>query len=611
MVDTLLNLVLSTLVILACLTFGRLLLGSLGFHPTSRSEEAVLATGLGLACLVYTLVLLGVLRLLYPAIAWALVIGGAAVGSLWRLRNRPLGICLHLPRICVPQPALWAVAAVLLACIAVYAITALSPTLEGDSIAGYLLVAREYAVRHAIEPVDCAYVTSYPQNGEMLSILGFLLRGQILAQCLVSFTMGILCLAVIYAIGRTYLSRQVALVGMTIWYGTYSVAYLNASGKIDLAWAAFDLLALLAFGRWHFARPGERHWRWLVLAGFFLGVAGGTKQASLFTAVVLSAAVAVRLWQDGQRKPGTWVRAYLALGLPMALAVLWVVRTYLMTGALGFTGAELRGDSGLAGFFRTLWQMSMLGNAISVEGPLGKPIGPTILVTVPLLALFRNIERRVWHILAFCGLMLVLWFNGVQRARHLLPTLALLALVAGYVITLLLAWRARLGQFVIVLAVVSLGLNLGIWGYVNLVSLQRLPYVLGLQNLDGYLAANLPKSHWYPNHAIVAYSRDHLPPEARIAALSSGNGYYLERPFYTNWSQAPAEIPNPDEFATQLQAAGITHVFTNDFVINVRGLQDAWLARPEFQARYLTRLICADGQCLYAFSPATAGTAVR
>ncbi|MDA2932733.1 hypothetical protein MYX82_00155 [Acidobacteria bacterium AH-259-D05] len=599
MLDSLINLLLSGLVALICLTAGRALLLQLSFRFANQSEEMVLSTGVGFGVLIYTMGVLGMAGLYRPAVAWGLLLALMLLGA-WAWWRRPRwgrrqGFRVDIRRVSWPLQLLLVL---FLVYSVAYALVALTPTLESDSIGGYLLTAREYARQGGIVSIDYAYSNSFPANGQMLSTLGFLLRGQILAQLLLVWLMGLLALATIYAFGTAWLSQRAALVAMVVWYGMYSVGYLATSAKIDLAWAAFDLLALLAFSRWYFHQQGERDLRWLVLAGFFLGMAGGIKQVSLLTAFALSAAVAVGLWQDRKRTLKSWGIAYIALGLPTALALVWVARTYLMTESLAFTGTGLRGDSGVVGFLRTLWQMSMLGNAPSVEGPMGKPIGPTILATVPLLALFRKVDGRVWHILAFCGLMLVLWFSGVQRARHLLPTLALLSLLAGYVITSLLAWWPRLGQTVVVLMVISLGLNLGTWGYINFVSLQRLPYVLGLQNLDGYLTANAPKLSWYPSYAIVAYTREHLPAEARIAALSGGNGYYLERPFYPNWT-TPAQVPDPDEFADQLKAAGITHVFTNDYVVNVRGLQDAWLARPEFVADYLQELICAEGQCLY------------
>lgn len=597
---SLLALALSGAVATSCLLAGRALLTRLGFRLASQSEGAALSAGTGFGLLIYVMAILGALRLYRPSIAWGLLVILAVLGSRGWREGGWLRWSKIVKQIRQASWPLQLLLVVLLIYGAAYAFVALAPTLEGDSIAGYLLTAREYARRGGIVSVDYAYTNSYPANGQMLGTLGFLLGGQIAAQLLQVWVMGLLALTVVYAFGRAWFSRQAALVAMTIWYGTYSVGYLAASGKIDLAWAAFDLLALLAFSRWYFAPAGQRQWRWLALAGFFLSVAGGTKHASAFTALLLVAGVTVRLWQDRERNLRAWAGTHLALVVPAAATVVWVARTYLMTGALGETGAAFRGDSGVAGFFRVLWQMSMLGNAISVEGPVGKSIGPAILATVPLLALFRGVERRVWHILAFSGLMLVLWYNGVQRARHLLPTLGLLALLAGYVITSLLALRPRLGQLIVMLMVVSLGLNLGMWGYTNFVSLQRLSYVFGRQGLDGYLAVNLPKAHWYPNYPVTAYARDRLPPDARIAALATGNAYYLERPVYPNWTQTPAQIPQPDEFVSRLKAARITHVFVNDFVVGMRGLEDAWFAQSEFQARYLTRLICAEGQCLYA-----------
>jgi hypothetical protein len=480
-----------------------------------------------------------------------------------------------------------------------YLLAALAPTLEGDSLAGYLVLPREYARNHAMVAVDYAYGTIFPQNGQLVAALGFLLQGQILAQLLVVWLPGLVALAALYTFTRTWLSRRAALIAMAAWYGMASVGYLAASAKVDLAWAAFDLLSLVAFGRWYFARPHERHWRWLVLAGFFLGVAGGVKQASLFTAVALSIAMAVRLWQDGQRRPGAWITAYLALGVPAAMAAAWALRTYLMAGILAFTAAEFRDESGAIGFFRTLWQMSMLGNAVSVEGPVGKSIGPTILATVPLLALVRTADRRVWQIAAFCGLMLVLWFTGVQRARHLLPTLALLSLLAGHVITLLLAQRPRLGQVLVVLMLISLGINFATWSHTNFVAFPRLGYILGLQNLEGYLATNLPRMPWHPNYAMVAYARDRLPASARIAGLTTVNSYYLSRPFYANWTHTPVEMPNAADYAASMRAARITHVLINDYDVRTWRLQSSWLLQPDFHTRYLRKLFCADAQCLY------------
>ena len=89
--------------------------------------------------------------------------------------------------------------------------------------------------------------------------------------------------------------------------------------------------------------------------------------------------------------------------------------------------------------------------------------------------------------------MLILWYNGVQRARHLLPTIALLSLVAGYAVNLLISQKPKIGYTALILVIMSIGLNLGPWTYVNFISTNRFGYILGQHKLDEYLKENLKK----------------------------------------------------------------------------------------------------------------------
>ncbi|MBM3948376.1 MAG: phospholipid carrier-dependent glycosyltransferase [SAR202 cluster bacterium] len=600
-----LDILIALFAVVAAWGVGRGILRRLPLGNTTWAEQAVLALGLGLALIVLLMMVLGFAGLYSQLQAWLMLAGLGLAGVVSQAKGDLAGVVSANGADAVwrrLRTAGWPfllLAAVLLVYGIGYLAAALAPTLEGDSIAGYLLTAREYARQGGIVSVDYAYTNTYPANGQMLSTLGFLLRGQVLAQIMVVWVPGLLGAATVYALGRRWFSRRAALFAVVVWYGMYSVGYLAASGKIDLAWAAFDLLAILAFARWYFAREGERSWGWLVVAGLFLGIAGGTKQASLFTAVTMAMGIAFKLWRDGSFRPRAIVQSYLVIGLPAAVALVWVVRSYTLSDAGFFTGEELPGETGITGYFRVLWDMSMLGNTSSTEGPAGKPIGPSVLASVPLVLLLRDVDRRLWHILAFCGLMSAMWYFGVQRARHFLPTLGLLSLVAGYVVMSFLDRKPRLGQALVTLVAAALVLNLAVWAYINFVSIQRAPYILGMQTKDEYLAENLLEQGWYPNHTVTSYALG-LPQDARIAGLSVGSGFYLERPLYTGWAQTPAEVPDAAAFYGLLRSSGITHVFINDFVVRQRHYEQAWLAQPPFQAEYLEQLVCDNGQCLYA-----------
>mgnify|MGYP000378727529 CR=1 FL=1 len=584
------------MILCVCVFSGRTILLSAGFNFTYYSHAIVICAGTGIGLIILIMVVLGFLHLLNAQTAWIILSAIAAIGALGCLRykiNRP---ALILRR---QKAYVYLFAAVLTAFSFIYLLISLSPTFEGDSIAGYLLVAHEYAKKHCIVNVDYAYTSSYPQNGQMLSTLGFLLHGQILAQLLVSFSMGIVCIGALYAIGRRYFSKIAALIGMAIWYTSASVAYINGSGKIDLAWAAFDMLAILSFCRWYFEPPQQRLYRWLILSGFFLGIAGGIKQASIFTVLVLSCGVAYRLISEKNLKLSSWVTSYSSLALPASLAIIWVIRSLLMRGKPSVDTNDFVNYKTITGFIRVLWEMSMTGNAVSIEGPRGKSIGPAILAVLPLLALVRKPEKKIYHFLAFSGLMLILWFNGVQRARHLLPTLAILSIAAGYVIARLAEDRNWFARIIIICMTVACLLQLGQLTYIQLIATKRFSYIFGRQNFEEYLAVNTKNSKWFPKLQILHYIRNELDSSARIACAPAIHSFYLEKPAYTGWTQNPETDPEAKNLLAELKRKNITHVFINDIAVSYYDHHATWLFDSSFQAKYLKKIICEENQCLY------------
>ena len=586
---------------------GKSIIRNLSIEPKGNSfiSNFVISMGVGISLMVIILVILGFFSFLKVLILWTVLFIFGTIGFTNISKMRFALIQLKQPFLQLTKIEFFTLSLIVIISI-LYLISGLSPTLDGDSLASYLLLPREYAKNNSIVVVDYAMGSIYPQNGQLISTMGLLLKDQVLGQLLVSWMMGLLCILTIYSIGRFLFNRQTALIGVLIWYGTYSVAFLAQSAKIDLAWAAFDLLALYAFMQWYFSDSSKREMKWLLLAGVFIGIAGGIKQVSVFTIIILTLGITLRLFANKESNIITFIKSYIALLIPVSLAGIWVIRSYLLTGTLAYSGGNLPNNQGIFGFFQTLWQMSMLGNAVSLEGPMGKSIGPSILALVPIIFCFKKVDRRIWHILGYCILMLILWYNGVQRARHLLPTIALLSLIAGYVVNLLISQKLKIGFTVLMIVVFSIGLNIGPWVYVNFISMDRFGYIVGKHNLDEYLKVNLIKAHWYPNYKMTVKIRDELLNDVKIAALSTGNSYYLDKPFYgarptlaPAWTQGKSEYPDARHFYNELINFGITHVFINDYVVDQWNLEDAWLNQPEFKGKYLEELISINGQHLY------------
>ena len=485
-----------------------------------------------------------------------------------------------------------------------YLFSNLTPTLDGDSLFGYLGLAREYFIEGKITPVDYYFGSTFPQNGQLITTLGFLLNDQITAQLFVSWLMGVFCCFTIIMISRMVSDFKTALIAVIIWYGTYSVAFINQSAKIDLAWTFFDLLSIYAFFNWFYKTGYSLNNKWLIVSGFLISIAIGIKQASAFTIFVISIGIILKYVNDKKFNFSKIVISISFYILPIIFSLHWIIRTYLLTGSIVYTGGELPNNYGIDGYFKTILEMSMLGNASSFEGPMGKTIGPTLLAVLPLFLFIKKIDDKIKAMLIFCLFMSFLWYNGVQRARHFLPTIAMLSVCSAYIVNLFTKNNFKIGKPILVLIVFCSFFNILPWTYVNFVSVDRISYFYN-QDLDDYLKKNLDKWQWYPNYTITNFVKDSLPKDIKIAALSTGNSYYLERKYYgarktlgPSFTESKSQI-SKDGFLYKLKENDITHIFINDHVLKKWSLQDSWLNDSGFKKDNMVNIINKGGQHLY------------
>lgn len=588
------------LIVLASSHFiGSLLLNKKSY---SSANNSIFYIGTGLGIFILVLTILGYLGLLFP-IPLKIVIYLLGIFSIYKFfTNFKIDLKLIFINLDYSQILLLIFISFLSF---LYFLSSITPTLDGDSLAGYLALAREYFEARKMISIDYHYGSSFPQNGQLISTLGFILGDQILAQLLISWFMGLLCCFTIFMIGKRIKNSRVGLFAAFIWYGSFSVAFINQSAKIDLAWTFFDLLAIFAFMNWWFSNNYKNRENWLFMSGFLLSIAFGIKQVSAFTIVILVAAILAKFFINKNYNFRLLSKNILYFTIPIILSFHWVFRTYLLSGNLFFTGSNFIGNDGFFGFFETIWKMSMLGNAISFEGPMGKSIGPVLLAILPSIIRFKRVDRKVWEIIIFCSVMLIFWYNGVQRARHLYPTIALLSVCAGYLINKLFESGQRSRNIVLSLVLFCSLINIGPWAYVNLISINRIIYMENMK-LDSYLEKNLKKFNWYPSFQMTKMIRDELSENVKIAALASGNDYYLNKKFYDaqNNLLGPMFLETKKEMTSQkfyqkMKNFGITHAFLNKYVINKWGLEECWLNDESFRDKYFTELKEDNNQYLY------------
>ncbi|MEG3594477.1 MAG: glycosyltransferase family 39 protein [Chloroflexota bacterium] len=592
------DLLITAVVIGSVWSTGRLIIKALNIRTESCVIDLVLSLGLGVGILVYVQMICGFGGSFSTLQAWLTVGCMCGLGVFGLISYKPI---IKFERVSelIPSSVLDRLLLLGIAIMSIlYLLVALAPTLDGDSLAGYLVVARDFAKQGRVFSATYAYTNLFPANGQLIAALGFSLKGQIVAQLFTVWFMGVLVALGLYSLGTKLFNSRISLIGVFAWYSMASVAVLSASVKVDLIWAAFEIISIIAFAQWYFAGKNQRDWKWLLITGLFLGLAFGTKQATAFTSIILATGVAYRLYSDKNLSLKVWSLSFLSIILFALPGLVWVMRSVVISGSLGFSGSGLAGETGFSGFFIYLWDMSMLGNSNSIEGPNGKSIGPIFLSILPCVIFLRNVDNKVWHVTLYSLVMLLISFFVVQRARHILPALGLMSLIAGYVINRLSVSSPRLGSFIITAVLLASLVSTATWTYTNFVSIETFQRSLNIIDDHEYFTINLENFSRYPGWEIIRASNDLTDEKAVIGSPGASNGFYLNRPLLS-FSQTEKEFGVASEFVEILKQNDVTHVYINEFVVNERGHESSWLVNEGFQDKYLLEIICSRGQCLY------------
>ena len=391
--QTLANLAVALIVVLIGGGLGRWLLRlwlgeKTGAAPSSA--RGLLEVMLGWGALGLGLLLLGALRLYYPAVAWVLA-AAALVGLRRDIRAWAAGV-LDLARSLAPAGRLERLAAAFtLLVLSLSLLRALAPPITWDALVYHLTLPQLYARAHSLQVSTAEFnlFSGMPQLNEMLYTAAGLLRVDVAAGAGAAQVLGwffglALCLG---------LAAGARDLGLPVWLAP-AILFSSLSVALELAWAYADvLLMLLALGVFLALREWRRHdnggrqqaggrhdngerqqagerdavgerqqvierqpvvghdavggrdeagahssWRWLVLAGALAGLACGCKYTGI---IVPMAGAAVVFLGESLGQPRPWrQRLARALGSAAVFGVAagaafapWLVKNWLLTGS--------------------------------------------------------------------------------------------------------------------------------------------------------------------------------------------------------------------------------------------------------------------------------------
>lgn len=390
---------------------GRLALGRVA---ETALEQLTLFPAAGLGILSILLFWLGLAGLYYRWLVLALLAVAAVL--FWRNAIVLAGLLRRVEGAYTTSAAhpLWGLSFVF---VLVFSLSSagvvLSPEIAYDPVSFHFVMARDYAVRHRLEPLPQLPYSYFPQNVELLYTLGFLLDGQIAAKVL-TFAFFPLAAMALALFGARWFSGAAALAGPALFFTAPFVSWTGSVAKHDLAMALYLLAALYGVLRW----IDGRRLGWLAAAVFFLGLAFGVMHVAILGAVPIALLILWYLPGSGLR-----LRHLAALALLFAVSGLyWHARAHILTrnplypesftsAAKSTTAAghpELSRLDRLGIFLSFPWRIHFRG-LHAFDSPSPNPAGFFLVAFLPLLFRRGPLTRGAKLVLFFAVFYLLYW----------------------------------------------------------------------------------------------------------------------------------------------------------------------------------------------------------
>ncbi|MCA9432407.1 MAG: glycosyltransferase family 39 protein [Candidatus Omnitrophica bacterium] len=324
---------------------------------------------------------------------------------------------------------------------------ALTPEVRSDPLRYHLRLAQQYAIRGGIEPLRENPWWAIPQYAEAVYSYGILLWNDTLAK-LIHWTAGVGVLLGIYGWTNTRFGQNSAWWAVLFWVLTPKVSYEMTTTYVEMILTLW-IFASLYFGHQALSEAElEKSGMFLILSGFFLGIAFGTKYTALAVQGLPWFLFPLAYLLKKQVPVMIRLRSITLAGVAIVLADSpWLLRNLYYTGnplypiynhLLGLTTGV---DRGIENFFLTVWPgMSLLSPNFYFERILGLFYSGYFFYPIAILLLLfwillrkkagRSISIPFPDIvcLAYCCFSFICYlvFTGNMDGRFYLPTLSLL-----------------------------------------------------------------------------------------------------------------------------------------------------------------------------------------
>lgn len=541
---------------------------------SALSEEFPFATSLGLGALSIITLILGAIKLFYPAAIYITTFI-LFISTIKELREiiREIFNCWEkrdASKLDIPQ--------VLLLClIGVTALVLLAgtftPPISYDGLAYHLGVPKIYIKEHGIVPLPYHVYSNFPFNMEMLYAYSILLTGnEILAKMFHFLTTILICFA-LYSFGKKYFDHKIGLLSAAIFINIPLVGQLSVLCYNDLGLALFIFLSIFAFINWLSSSEKEKP-NWLFLCGILAGLALGIKYFAItFLFIFLTFAIGIKsaFTPTSEHKTSrTAKNLIIFIGSSFCVFLPWMVKNLIITGnpvfpflfpIFGggnwtpyeyqrFLAVHLSNIFTFKEFFYQIWNM------------LTNPgFGLSFVLILPFVFILKKQDAKIKFFLVYALYYYLTWFFFTHRVdRFILPLYAFLSLIVAYTLfNLPRKPRILASSFLSVIMAFNVLILIVIaenTGFAEMFS--------GIKNKETYLEEKL---YYYP---AIKYINEELPASSKILFIGDNQTYYCEKPLLANSPldrniivETVRSSKNAEDIKNKLRVMGITHIYYN------------------------------------------------
>ena len=518
----------ATVVVLAMLAAaygtGRYCLERLGVLMESHAEDIALSSAVGFGLMASAMFAIGIVDGYYPWVLAALLVIPCVVFRR-QIRHLPLEIRgafdqwrgdAELSRTYVGVTV--AFAAVFFVCTLMLT---LAPSINVDMMLFHLGEIKHYAETHGLNIVPGMPYSYFPQGGEVLMTLGYVLAGQAAAQ-MVNPVFFLLTLLLVYALARRLkLSRGAAVAGVIFALAVPFLHWTGGSFKNDFPLVLYQLGSLYCFLR----NRDEEGDHWIYAGVFLLASSFGVKHTAAFGAVPLGLLYLSATW----RRPRLLSICFV---IGLVLGFHWHARTYQLTGNALYPATASNATVTLPPMHGTRPSVLMLylgypwvvhfEGTRSFESPSNNPCGIFLVMFIPAWLWVRRKKRNAAELICFFFVAIQLLYLGwvwLILRYAILPFMILVVLTMG-----------RLSAFYESSGRIVRGSLLGAMAYCLIFALlpSMIVEINGPQLL--YFAKRIDREQYlsttvgyYPS---IQYIRDNLPHDSMILSLNNaGRGF--------------------------------------------------------------------------------------